>query len=129
MLYLHYNFGASYFSQWTIIGQYLWKTWSNTVHIITSIDLIGDCNMGGLVSRSALFIAKQNVHQWIHMVDNMVAWVHRIMVLSLERLVFALQEKLGHLPIMKLIGHVVVFAVMESWIYTLWQCHVDIAGT
>jgi triacylglycerol esterase/lipase EstA (alpha/beta hydrolase family) len=61
---------------------------------ITSIDLIGH-SMGGLVSRSALFYGKQNMYQWIHMVENLVCIGSPHHGAVLERFGFALQDRLG----------------------------------
>ncbi len=105
MLYLHYNTGRRISANGRSLANMLEDLVKRNPRI-TSIDLIGH-SMGGLVSRSALFYGKQNVHQWIHMVDNMVCLGSPHHGAVLERFGFALQEKLGRLPIMKLIGHVV----------------------
>ncbi|MFV5490324.1 GPI inositol-deacylase [Acinetobacter sp. ASP199] len=105
MLYLNYNSGRRISAN----GRSL----ANTLHDlisrnpgITSIDLIGH-SMGGLVSRSALFYGKQNVYEWVNMVDNLVCLGSPHHGAALERFGFSLQDKLGHFPFGKIIGHVV----------------------
>ena len=70
---------------------------------ITSIDLIGH-SMGGLVSRSALFYGKQNVHHWVNKVGNLVCIGSPHHGAVLERLGFMLQDRLGRFPILNRIG-------------------------
>jgi pimeloyl-ACP methyl ester carboxylesterase len=105
MLYLNYNTGRRISAN----GQSLANTLQDLVHRnpdITSIDLIGH-SMGGLVSRSALFYGKQNMHQWIHMTENLVCLGSPHHGAVLERFGFILQDKLGHFPFVKIIRHIV----------------------
>ncbi|MCO8045174.1 GPI inositol-deacylase [Acinetobacter bohemicus] len=105
MLYLHYNTGRRISAN----GHSLANTLQELVQCnpgITSIDLIGH-SMGGLVSRSALFYGKQNVHDWIPMVENLVCLGSPHHGAVLERFGFNLQDKLGHFPLVKIVGHLV----------------------
>ena len=105
MLYLNYNTGRRISAN----GRSLANTLEDLVKRnprITSIDLIGH-SMGGLVSRSALFYGKQNMHQWFRMVENLVCIGSPHHGAVLERFGFALQEKIGHFPIIKLVSHIV----------------------
>lgn len=70
---------------------------------ITSIDLIGH-SMGGLVSRSALFYGKQNVHHWLNKVGNLVCIGSPHQGAVLERLGFMLQDRLGRSRLLNRIG-------------------------
>ncbi len=105
MLYLNYNSGRRISAN----GRSLSKALQDLVERnprITSIDLIGH-SMGGLVIRSALFYGKQNMQQWFHMVENLVCLASPHHGAVLERFGFALQEKFGNLPVIKLISHIV----------------------
>ena len=105
MLYLNYNTGRRISAN----GRSLANTLEDLITRnprITSIDLIGH-SMGGLVSRSSLFYGKQNMHQWTHMVGNLVCIGSPHHGAVLERFGFALQDRLGSFPFVKLIGHLV----------------------
>jgi pimeloyl-ACP methyl ester carboxylesterase len=105
MLYLNYNTGRRISAN----GHSLSITLENLIlknPDITSISLIGH-SMGGLVARSALFYGKQNVHQWIHCVENLVCIGSPHHGAMLERFGFNIQEKLGRLPIIKILGQLV----------------------
>lgn len=105
MLYLNYNTGRRISAN----GHSLANTLEDLIQRnpnITSISLIGH-SMGGLVSRSALFYGKQDLHEWIHMVDNLVCLGSPHHGAALERFGFHLQDKLGRFPFMKIVGHVV----------------------
>lgn len=105
MLYLNYNTGRRISAN----GRSLANTLEDLIQRnprITSIDLIGH-SMGGLVSRSALFYGKQNMQQWIHMVNNLVCIGSPHHGAVLERFGYQLQEKVGRFPLVKIVGHVV----------------------
>lgn len=105
MLYLNYNTGRRISAN----GRSLSNTLEDLVQrnpSITSINLIGH-SMGGLVSRSALFYGKQNMYEWLHRIDNLVCLGSPHHGAALERFGFTLQEKIGHFPLVKLIGHLV----------------------
>ena len=104
MLYLNYNTGRRISAN----GRSLSNTLEDLVRRnpdITSIDLIGH-SMGGLVSRSALFYGKQNVHSWMHRVENLVCLGSPHHGAVLERLGFSLQRNLRHIPLGKIFGHI-----------------------
>lgn len=105
MLYLHYNTGRRISTNGRSLANMLEDLVKQNPRI-TSIDLIGH-SMGGLVSRSALFYGKQNMHQWFHMAENIVCLGSPHHGAVLERIGFALQEKVGLFPIVKLAGHIV----------------------
>ena len=105
MLYLHYNTGRRISANGRSLANLLEDLVKKNPRI-TSIDLIGH-SMGGLVSRSALFYGKQNIHQWFHMVENLVCLGSPHHGAVLERIGFAVQEKVGKLPIVNLAGHIV----------------------
>jgi len=105
MLYLNYNTGRRISAN----GHSLANILENLVlknPKITEVSLIGH-SMGGLVARSALFYGKQGIHQWIHHVENLVCIGSPHHGAMLERFSFNLQDKLGRLPIIKIIGQVV----------------------
>ena len=105
MLYLNYNTGRRISAN----GRSLANTLEDLVlknPKINQISLIGH-SMGGLVSRSALFYGKQNMHEWIHRVENLVCLGSPHHGAVLERFGFNLQEKLGRFPIMRIVGHIV----------------------
>lgn len=105
MLYLNYNTGRRISAN----GRSLSNTLEGLVRRhpgISSINLIGH-SMGGLVSRSALFYGKQNMYEWLHRIDNLVCLGSPHHGAALERFSFSLQEKLGHFPLVKIIGHLV----------------------
>ena len=105
MLYLNYNTGRRISANGRSLSNTLEDLLQRNPNI-TSIDLIGH-SMGGLVSRSALFYGKQNMHHWIHRVENLVCLGSPHHGAVLERFGFAMQDKLGHLPLGKIVGHVV----------------------
>ena len=105
MLYLNYNTGRRISAN----GRSLANTLEDLIRRnprITSLDLIGH-SMGGLVLRSALFYGKQNLHQWIHLTENLVCLGSPHHGAVLERFGFILQDKLGHFPFVKIIRHIV----------------------
>ncbi len=105
MLYFHYNTGRRISANGRSLANLLEDLVKRNPRI-TSIDLIGH-SMGGLVSRSALFYGKQNMHQWFHMVENLVCIGSPHHGALLERFGFAMQEKVGNFPIVKMISHIV----------------------
>lgn len=105
MLYLNYNTGRRISANGRSLANTL-QDLLNRNPQITSFDLIGH-SMGGLVSRSALFYGKQNMYSWISMTENLVCLGSPHHGAVLERFGFTLQEKLGHFPFMKIVGHVV----------------------
>ena len=105
MLYVHYNTGRRISANGRSLANMLEDLVKNNPRI-TSIDLIGH-SMGGLVSRSALFYGKQNMHQWFHMVENLVCLGSPHHGAVLERFGFALQDKIGRFPFIKLVSHIV----------------------
>jgi pimeloyl-ACP methyl ester carboxylesterase len=105
MLYLNYNTGRRISAN----GRSLSNTLEDLIRRnpnITSLNLIGH-SMGGLVSRSALFYAKQNMYEWLHRTENLVCLGSPHHGAALERFGFTLQEKLGHFPLVKIIGYLV----------------------
>ncbi|OAL77973.1 PGAP1-like alpha/beta domain-containing protein [Acinetobacter terrae] len=105
MLYLNYNTGRRISAN----GRSLSHTLEDLVRrnpLITSIDLIGH-SMGGLVLRSALFYAKQNMYPWVHLTENLICLGSPHHGAVLERFGFILQDKLGHFPFVKIIRHIV----------------------
>ncbi|KAA5635022.1 hypothetical protein F3H16_34415, partial [Pseudomonas aeruginosa] len=105
MLYLHSNTGRRISAKGRRFSNFLEDLVQRNPRI-TSIDLIGH-SMGGLVSRSALFYGKQNMYQWIHMVENLVCIGSPHHGAVLERFGFALQDRLGAFPFVGLIGQLV----------------------
>lgn len=105
MLYLHYNTGRRISANGRSLANILDDLVKRNPRI-TSVNLIGH-SMGGLVSRSALFYGKQNMHQWFHMVENLVCLGSPHHGAVLERIGFAIQEKVGRFPFVKLAGHIV----------------------
>lgn len=105
MLYLHYNTGRRISANGRSLANILEDLVKRNPRI-TSINLIGH-SMGGLVSRSALFYGKQNMHQWFHMSENLVCLGSPHHGAVLERIGFAIQEKVGRFPLVKLAGHIV----------------------
>lgn len=105
MLYLNYNTGRRISANGHSLSNLL-QDLVNRNPRITSIDLIGH-SMGGLVSRSALFYGKQNICEWVNMVENLVCLGSPHHGAVLERFGFSLQDKLGHFPFVKIVGHVV----------------------
>ncbi|AOA59712.1 PGAP1-like alpha/beta domain-containing protein [Acinetobacter larvae] len=105
MLYLSYNTGRRISANGRSFA-YLLNELVEQNPDIRSIDLIGH-SMGGLVCRSALFYGKQNLQQWIHRVENLVCLGSPHHGAALERFGYALQEKIGHLPIIKLLSYIV----------------------
>lgn len=105
MLYLHYNTGRRISANGRSFSNLLEDLIKRNPRI-TSIDLIGH-SMGGLVARSALFYGKQNMHNWIHLVENLVCLGSPHHGAVLERFGFALQDKIGHFPLVKLVSHIV----------------------
>ena len=55
---------------------------------------------------SALFYGKQNLYQWVHMVENLVCIGSPHHGAALERFGFILQDKLG-VPFISLIGQLI----------------------
>lgn len=102
MLYLNYNTGRRISANGKTFA-WLIEDLIQRNPRITSIDLIGH-SMGGLVTRSALFYGKQNVHHWINKVGNLVCIGSPHHGAVLERLGFMLQDNLGRLPILDRIG-------------------------
>lgn len=102
MLYLNYNTGRRISSNGRSFA-WLLEDLIQRNPKITSIDLIGH-SMGGLVSRSALFYGKQNTHNWIGKVGNLVCIGSPHHGAVLERLGFILQDRLGRMPILNRIG-------------------------
>lgn len=105
MLYLNYNTGRRISANGRSLAKLL-QDLVDTHPRITSIDLIGH-SMGGLVSRSALFYGKQELYGWFHMVENLVCIGSPHHGAVLERFGFALQERTGSFPIIKLVSHLV----------------------
>ncbi|SPJ21506.1 PGAP1-like protein [Prolinoborus fasciculus] len=105
MLYLNYNTGRRISANGRSLANTLQDLIARNPRI-TSIDLIGH-SMGGLVSRSALFYGKQNMYSWVNMVENLVCLGSPHHGAVLERFGFSLQDKLGHFPLIRLIGHLV----------------------
>lgn len=103
MLYLNYNTGRRISSN----GRSLANTLEDLIQRnpqITSLSLIGH-SMGGLVARSALFYAKQNLYSWLHLTENLVCIASPHHGAALERLGFSIQNKLGRFPVVKIFGH------------------------
>ena len=105
MLYLNYNTGRRISANGRSFANVLEDLVQRNPRI-TSIDLIGH-SMGGLVSRSALFYGKQNLYQWVHMVENLVCIGSPHHGAALERFGFILQDKLGAFPFISLIGQLI----------------------
>ncbi|MEQ1123199.1 hypothetical protein [Acinetobacter seifertii] len=105
MLYLNYNTGRRISANGRSFSNLLEDLVQRNPRI-TSIDIIGH-SMGGLVSRSALFYGKQNMYQWIHMVENLVCIGSPHHGAVLERFGFAIQDKLGAFPFVGLLGQLV----------------------
>ncbi len=105
LLYLNYNTGRRISANGRSLANTLQDLLNRNPNI-THFNLIGH-SMGGLVSRSALFYGKQNVYEWVNIVENLVCLGSPHHGAVLERFGFTLQEKLGHFPFMKIVGHVV----------------------
>ncbi len=103
LLYLNYNTGRRISANGRSFANTLQELVQNNPDI-TSIDLIGH-SMGGLVARSALFYGKQNLHDWLDLIDRLVCIGSPHHGAALERFGFSLQEKLGRFPFVKIIGH------------------------
>lgn len=96
VLYLNYNTGRRISSNGRSLSNLLEElVYKNPK--ISEIDLIGH-SMGGLVSRSALFYAKQNGYRWFDRVDHLVCLGSPHQGAVLERLGFMFQEKVGKIP-------------------------------
>ena len=102
MLYLNYNSGRRISANGRSFANLLEDLVQRNPRI-TSIDLIGH-SMGGLASRSALFYGKQNLYQWVHMVENLVCIGSPHHGAALERFGFLLQDKIGAFPFINLLG-------------------------
>ena len=105
MLYLNYNTGRRISAN----GRSLSNTLEDLIKRnpdISSINLIGH-SMGGLVARSALFYGKQHMYDWLHRIENLVCLGSPHHGAGLERFSFTAQEKIGHFPLVKLVGHLV----------------------
>lgn len=103
MLYLNYNTGRRISSN----GHSLANTLEDLIQRnpkISSLSLIGH-SMGGLVARSALFYAKQSLHSWLHLTENLVCIASPHHGAALERLSFNIQNKLGRFPVVRIFGH------------------------
>ncbi len=105
MLYLNYNSGRRISANGRSLAVLLQQLIQQHPQI-DSIDLIGH-SMGGLVARSALFYGKQNLHDWMHRVNNLVCIGTPNHGASLERFSHTLQEKLHHWPVIKILGHAI----------------------
>lgn len=105
MLYLNYNTGRRISANGKNLANILEELIIKNPKI-TQISMIGH-SMGGLVARSALFYGKQNTHQWIHRMENLVCLASPHHGAILERLSFNLQDKLGRLPVIKIVGQLV----------------------
>lgn len=97
MLYLNYNTGRRISANGRSLAQMLEELIQKNPRI-SSIDLIGH-SMGGLVSRSALFYGKQNLHQWLNKVGHLVCIGSPHHGAVLERAGFMLEEYVGRLPL------------------------------
>lgn len=102
MLYLNYNTGRRISANGKSFAWLLEDLIQRNPRI-SSIDLIGH-SMGGLVCRSALFYGKQNVHNWINKIENLVCIGSPHHGAVLERVGFMLQDKLGRMPILNRVG-------------------------
>ena len=125
MLYLNYNTGRRISAN----GRSLANTLQDLVvrnPRITSIDLIGH-SMGGLVSRSALFYGKQNMYSWVNMVENLVCLGSPHHGAVLERFGFSLQDKLGHFPLIRLLGHLVNAVLTNGARYYVDHAHPELS--
>lgn len=96
VLYLSYNTGRRISSNGRSLSNLLEELVRKNPNI-THIDLIGH-SMGGLVSRSALFYAKQNTYEWFNHVENLVCIGSPHHGAVLERLGFMLQQRMGQIP-------------------------------
>lgn len=105
MLYLNYNTGRRISANGRSLSNILEDLITKNPNI-TEISLIGH-SMGGLIARSALFYAKQNMYRWFHHVENLVCIGSPHHGAMLERLSFNLQDKLGRLPIIKILSQLV----------------------
>lgn len=103
MLYLNYNTGRRISANGRSFANTLEDLLRRNPNI-SNINLIGH-SMGGLVCRSALFYGKQNVYEWVAMVENLVCLGSPHHGAALERMGFSFQEKIGHLPLGKIVGH------------------------
>lgn len=103
VLYLNYNTGRRISQNGRSLSQLLERLVHEHPHI-EEISLIGH-SMGGLVSRSALFYGKQQGHEWIHRVKNLVCLGSPHQGAVLERLGFLLQKRVGQIPIAGLLAN------------------------
>ncbi len=103
MLYLNYNSGRRISANGRSLANLLQELVQRNPKIV-SIDLIGH-SMGGLVARGALFYGKQNLHDWMHRVNNLVCIGSPHHGAALERFSHTLQEKLRHLPVVKILSY------------------------
>lgn len=103
VLYLNYNTGRRISQNGRTLSQLLERLVQENPHV-EEISLIGH-SMGGLVSRSALFYGKQQGHEWIHRVKNLVCLGSPHQGAVLERLGFLLQDRVGQIPVAGLLAN------------------------
>lgn len=105
LLYLNYNSGRRISANGRSLSNLLADLVARHPKI-SSIDFIGH-SMGGLVARSALFYAKQDLQDWLYRTENLVCLGSPHHGAGLERFSFTMQQKIGSLPIVKLFAHLV----------------------
>lgn len=102
ILYLNYNTGRRISANGRSFANLLNDLVSRNPEI-SKISLIGH-SMGGLVSRSALFYGKQELHHWLDLVENLICIGSPHHGAVLERMGFVLQDNLGKLPFLNRLG-------------------------
>ena len=102
VLYLNYNTGRRISSNGRTFSNVLQELIDKNPRI-DKIDLIGH-SMGGLVARSAIFYGKQSDYSWVGLVDNLVCIGSPHQGAVLERLGFMFQQKVGQVPIAKILA-------------------------
>ncbi len=101
--YLTYNSGRR-ISQNGLSFANLLNTFCQQNPHVTRIHLVGH-SMGGLVSRSALFYAKQKAYPFMDKVKSLLCLGSPHHGAALERLGYLLQSKVGNLPVAHTLAH------------------------
>lgn len=103
ILYLDYNTGKRISRNGHLLSILMQQLIDNNPDI-THVDFIGH-SMGGLVSRSAIFYAKQECATWLNKLDHYISLASPHHGAVLERIGFFLQENLAKIPIAGNLSH------------------------
>lgn len=103
ILHLDYNTGRRISENGHSFSELLDNLYANNPKI-TEIDLIGH-SMGGLVSRSAIFYAKQDGKAWLNKVDNYISLGSPHHGAVLEQISYIVQESVSKIPVAGNLAH------------------------